>query len=163
MKQQGISSRALAEQIGMTPEHLNRMLRQEIAGSFDAWVKVCEALYRGDILAHILPAYTRKCAICEAEFVDNVIRRENSRRYRMTCSDKCGRTWAHRVKKKGNDARGARNLTNMRRRLVAHQDAVGAFCRSCEPLSVCRDDECHLRTVSPLPFIPMSQATRRAG
>lgn len=41
--------------------------------------------------------------------------------------------------------------------------AVAAFCQDCEPEGICRDEECRLRGVSPLPFIPLSQVSRRAA
>jgi len=153
----------LSRAAGISREHMQRMLRGEVAGSVDAWTKLCEALDRPGLMAHILPAFTRDCIVCTSPFVDSVMRREGSRRYRMTCSVRCGRTWARRMKKKDNDRRSGRTITMLRHRLELYQERTVAFCKSCEPLGVCRNDGCELREVSPLPFIPMSSATRRAG
>ncbi len=43
----------------------------------------------------------------------------------------------------------------IRLRLDEHITAVEAFCGSCEPEGVCRNAECPLRNVSPLPYSPM--------
>ena len=41
----------------------------------------------------------------------------------------------------------------LRYRLEEHEDAVRAYCRSCEPEGLCRTAECPLRSVSPLPLV----------
>jgi hypothetical protein len=163
VKESGLRPTELSRSAGIAREHMQRMLRGDVAGSVEAWTRLCEALDKPGLMAHILPAFTRDCIVCTSPFVDTIIRREGSRRYRMTCSVKCGATYSRRIKKAQNDRSAGRTLTMMRRKLEMYQEATVAFCKSCEPLGVCRNDGCELREVSPLPYIPMSSATRRAG
>ena len=159
----GLRPTELSRSAGIAREHMQRMLRGDVAGSVDAWTRLCEALDKPGLMAHILPAFTRECIVCTSPFVDTIIRREDSKRYRMTCSVKCGATYARRMKRAYNERVSGRTLTMIRRKLEVYQAATTAFCKSCEPLGVCRNDGCELRGVSPLPFIPMSAATKRAG
>lgn len=46
-------------------------------------------------------------------------------------------------------------VRQMEGQLEAHLTAVEAMCRSCEPEGLCRNEECPLRSVSPLPYVPM--------
>lgn len=50
----------------------------------------------------------------------------------------------------------------LRYRLEEHQDAVRAYCFGCQPEAICRDAECALRPVSPLPFVALTQLRRSA-
>lgn len=63
------------------------------------------------------------------------------------CSDRC-RTMANRRPDKRRDER---------------QDAIDAFCASCEPEGLCRTAECELRGFSPLPFVPMHEVGRKSA
>jgi hypothetical protein len=47
-------------------------------------------------------------------------------------------------------------LRRARNQLNEHLAAVEAFCAACEPEGICRTGDCPLRSVSPLPFIPMA-------
>lgn len=53
-------------------------------------------------------------------------------------------------------------LRRISNRLNVHMAAVEAFCHGCEPEGLCRDNECPLRAVSPLPFVPMADVDQAA-
>lgn len=48
------------------------------------------------------------------------------------------------------------------RRLAVIQQAVEAFCRSCQPGGYCKDSACELRGVSPLPYQSSERVVRPA-
>lgn len=158
-----VDLRDLVEASGISRDHLRKMIAGQVSGSLEAWTKVCDALDRPGLMAHIIPYFTRTCIVCTSPYVDSVIRNEGSSRYRRTCSTRCGDTYANRMWQARNNQRSANRMTVVRRRLELYQRLTVAFCKSCEPLGVCRNDGCELRGVSPLPFIPMSAATKRAG
>lgn len=53
------------------------------------------------------------------------------------------------------DAKRRARVDQQGRALERVRAAVEAMCRACEPDGVCRDEPCPLRSVSPLPFIPV--------
>lgn len=70
---------------------------------------------------------------------------ESVGRPRMYCDDVCaalGRKKGINIPDVGPDTR----------RLRVFSAAVAAMCRGCEPEGLCRDNDCSLRPVSPLPF-----------
>lgn len=95
---------------------------------------------------------THTCPVCGTRFVDM-----SRRRNRVYCSKRCLGANSQRVRR-GNHARTSVITAN---RLAAFTEAVAAYCRGCEPEGICRDDECSLRPVSPLAFIPMSSVSHR--
>jgi len=55
------------------------------------------------------------------------------------------------------DARRRQRVDQQGRLLEDHRQAVEAMCRGCEPEGRCRDAECALRPVSPLPLIRQAE------
>lgn len=86
---------------------------------------------------------TSACTVCGATFVDgtNALRQ-------LYCTPACGITIQNRKRR---DSRGDAGILE-RNRLATLQQAVAAYCRGCEPAGLCRDAECPLRPVSPLPL-----------
>lgn len=77
------------------------------------------------------------------------------------CGHRCMRRTADRRKF---DRQGSQERKVLRRSLEEHREAVAAFCGDCtQGEGLCRDDECLLRPVSPLAFVPLSRVTRRAA
>ena len=70
---------------------------------------------------------------------------------------------------RSSDARRVQRTDAQQRALTAHQAAVEAMCRSCEPEGRCRTSACALRPVSPLPLVRLGEpvldgpAQRAAG
>ena len=117
--------------------------------------RIAEALNEPELLAIVMRDRVRTCALCGNGFttIHNVITR------RIYCSEKCAQSAGNRrrIVKRHSDFRTERH------RLSEYQEAIEDFCHSCEPVDlICRDDTCHLRPVSPLPFIPMHQIRRAA-
>lgn len=162
LRQRGISASDLARAVGVIPDTMFRTLRGEQAGSIELWNRITEELGRPDLMEIVLKNFERTCRVCMATYYDYVIRRVGSKRERMTCSKVCGDTWAKRAKRTANERASGRDLTMMRRKVERYDAAVVAFCRSCEPLGVCRNEDCELRTISPLPFIPIAGLKRPA-
>lgn len=87
--------------------------------------------------------------------------RHTSLRRAIYCSERCTQVaWTRKNSEKRASQR-ARYTKKQGFLLREHQDAVAAHCRDCEPLGLCRDAECHLRGVSPLPFVPLSAVSTR--
>ena len=77
------------------------------------------------------------------------------------CGDRCIRRLTDRQRR---DAKRVQVVGVVARERDRLREAVDAFCRDCTAgESICRDDECLLRPVSPLPWIPLSSVSRRAA
>lgn len=106
----------------------------------------------------ILEMRTKTCEVCQATFVD-----KGKRNHGRLCSMPCMRIDNNRVKQGRKNVIRHNEAVVATRRLRVYSSAVVAFCKRCEPEGICRDGRCDLRPASPLPYIPMSAATRRAG
>lgn len=70
------------------------------------------------------------------------------------CTSRCRRRVSDRV---ANGRRLTHDRKILRYRLEEHVEAVAAYCRECTGAEhVCRDEECALRPVSPLPLIRLA-------
>ena len=77
------------------------------------------------------------------------------------CGARCRRRHADR-RKHGRVLTQDRKI--LRYRLEEHVEAVKAYCDACTGAEhICRDAECPLRPVSPLPWIPLASFRRRAA
>lgn len=77
----------------------------------------------------------------------------------------CGAVCLKRTRDRvANERRRTQKAGLWKRRAERAEEAVAAFCRDCTVgEGICRDDGCHLRGASPLPFIPLSKVSRRAA
>jgi DNA-binding XRE family transcriptional regulator len=125
-------------------------------------VRTAEALARlldAPMLASsVIRMRTKSCVVCSATFVDQGKSNQGTR-----CGEACRKVDGLRIKsERAAEARRYEGAIATHR-LKMYSDAVVAFCNRCEPEGICRDARCELRPASPLQFIPMSSATRRAG
>lgn len=75
------------------------------------------------------------------------------------CTARCRRRVMDR---RSNGRRLTQDRKILRYRLEEHVEAVAAYCAECSGAEhVCRDGGCRLRSVSPLPFIPLASMRRR--
>jgi len=108
--------------------------------------RLAESL-RWPILATIVEeARTGACETCGA-----VIRLDTGTRRRY-CSVSCRSVSTTLGRPKERQASAAARLDAVSGALDAHRAAVAAMCAGCEPEGRCRDVECPLRPVSPLPL-----------
>lgn len=116
-------------------------------------VAIADALGLEGMIEMSLDLRRRPCDVCGTVYVDM-----SRRRARLYCTKRC-LVLARLRRNRGSRARKA--MVD-RHRLEEFQAAVVAYCHGCEPQGICRDDECALRPVSPLAFIPMSDVGIRS-
>lgn len=121
----------------------------------DTVVVLGEALHWPSLVARSIEDRTGTCVACGGPTFTT----RGSRRPRF-CGPVCTRRVADRVRNGRRKQHSLGVVTSQRDRL---REAVEAFCRDCEPEGICRDEECRLRGVSPLPYIPLSKVTRRVA
>lgn len=77
------------------------------------------------------------------------------------CGDRCIRRLTDRQRR---DAKRLQVVGVVARERDRLREAVAAFCSNCTlGDGICREEDCELRPVSPLPFVPLSAITRRAA
>ncbi len=75
------------------------------------------------------------------------------------CGDRCIRRLHDRQRR---DAKRLQVVGVVARERDRLREAVAAFCASCTAgESICREEDCELRSVSPLPWVPLSEVSRR--
>lgn len=147
-KARGIGTRQIQDQVGVS----RSTLRQYEAGynlpSLNVATELAEALCCPRLVELIVAARTQRCPVCGGMFVN----RGTPQRY---CSDRChgvaqkkrvGVSTAHRA-----DV-AERNLAEALSTIGDFRTAVASMCVECEPEGFCRQPECPLRLVSPLPL-----------
>jgi transcriptional regulator with XRE-family HTH domain len=156
MKQRGGTIKATARELAVTEANLHHYRKGHTLPSLETAQRMAEHLDSPALVSIVLDARTHACRSCGTSFVDS----GHGGPRRVFCSTACGdRDFNRRVRqpKVQYQAKVDRND------LARHRDAVGAFCLQCEPEGLCRDDECHLRPVSRLPFVPLSSIRVRAA
>jgi transcriptional regulator with XRE-family HTH domain len=144
----GIGVHRIEEQLGIS----RSTLRQYEAGynlpSLQKGAQLADALGCERLIELLREARTELCANCGGPFVNP----GTPQRY---CSPRCfeaaqkkrvGLSTAHRA-----DV-AERSLAAAERTLDEFRSAVATMCLECEPEGFCRQSECPLRPVSPLPF-----------
>lgn len=139
----GLSRRALALQLAIgesalwTYESGGNLPRIETAQ------RLASGLGAPILVEIVLESRTGACANCGKTIVH---KGGTNRRY---CSSEC-----QSIVQKIRDAKGTardRAVAAERRRDL-QQACIDAMCRACEPEGLCRDEDCPLRMVSPLPL-----------
>lgn len=157
MTRRGGTIKAAAVACGITEANMHHYRRGRQWPSVDTAARMAEVLDAPALATLALSHRTRPCASCGTTFVDS----GHGGPIRRFCSTTCGdRDFNRRVRKP----------QRHRQAVVDHNDlaviraAVAAHCGTCTlGESICRDAECDLRGVSPLPFVPMSQVRRRVA
>lgn len=96
---------------------------------------------------------SKRCALCGTCFLDS-----SKRVQRLYCGAMCMRSAHSSRQREREHGRREDHSRLLRNRLDVLQDAVDAFCRSCEPEGLCRDAACPLRSASPLPLYKAKSA-----
>jgi hypothetical protein len=111
--------------------------------------RYAEALMAPHLVSLCASLRTKECEVCGSSYVED----HNGGLAQRWCSDNC--RWVGRGREK---AQKGRDETQRRYDLWARRarklaKAVGAMCRGCEPEGACRQADCPLRPVSPLPLV----------
>lgn len=139
MKRRGVSNRTLAATIGTSSEAVNMMVRGTVLPTVTTAGKLADALLDQSLLSMVVAARTRPCAVCRKTVTDH------GNRHRLYCGATCYRL-------------GRKGVTVTLPVIDERDAAIQAMCRSCEPAGQCRTFECALRPVSPLPYVPATDA-----
>lgn len=148
MKQRRIGQRRLIQYVGTTRNVLRQYLMGYNLPRLDRAIKIAEAL-DAPILAEIArQGRTTICETCGKGFVNEGTRR----RY---CSELCQKVAGKR--NAGADSRiradvAEHRLADSLKELERFKDAVAGMCADCEPEGFCRNADCALRPISPLPL-----------
>lgn len=125
--------------------------------SQDVAVRLSEVLYWPNLARLAALARTGSCALCGATFVKDA--HAPNKAY---CKPGCARA-AHARRMRDRSRTNTLTETRLtRKRLDDIRAAVAAFCGTCTAgEQVCRTEDCELRAVSPLPFVPLSKSSNR--
>ena len=142
--------------LGVDTTLAKRWIAGECYPDHGAVLAIAELLHAPDLIALSVRHRTGVCEACGGRTFTT--RGSIPARY---CGKRCLRRARDRVV-------AGRRLTQDRKvltyRLEEHVEAVAAYCKECSGAEhVCRDDECRLRSVSPLPFIPLASMRRRVA
>lgn len=144
----GMSGKALGDAIGMSHSTVYDILRNDRVPTVQTAALMADALGWPNLVNIARRDRTKTCEVCGTSFVD-AGRNGVARCCGPTCQ---GTRYQRRVRGSivADNLRGRAEVAE--NRLDLHRRAVAAFCAGCEPESFCRDAECSLRPVSPLPL-----------
>lgn len=142
MKRHGIGQIPLAKQTGCAPSAVAQWRNGHNLPRLETALRLAAALGDDRLAEIVRDARTAPCETCGKPFLNEG---GSPKRY---CSTSCLKVAA--AMRSGRPTRERAIVAERRtRRYVA---AVDAYCRGCEPEGLCRDVECALRPVSPLPL-----------
>jgi transcriptional regulator with XRE-family HTH domain len=154
MDRQDVTIKALAARTGVNSQTISNLKRGINAPRLRTATILAEALHDEGLTLIVAADRRRECPVCGATFVTD----HTDAQRRKFCSHKCQQVGWNRQANAGRDRKRARYEKKTTMRLREHQQAIEAFCRSCEPVDfICRDSECALRGVSPLPLITLQR------
>jgi ribosomal protein S27AE len=142
---------AVSRATDLDPSTIYGIAREGKVPRHDTAVKLAEHLSWDNLIKVAIEARTRTCPVCAKTFYSA---HEKQKTY---CGKPCR---AVAINRRRRATAGNANAV-VRHRLDEMQEAVAEFCKSCEPLRVCRDAACELRPVSPLPLIELTPASNR--
>lgn len=148
----------VARAIGAEQSSVSAWMKGQKLPQIEFCMALAEVLDFEPLLSYALKLRTKTCPIDGREFVDM-----GKQRKALYCSARCAKTAHARRHREQN----ADSIKIDRASLAIHREAVGAYCRECEPRGVCQTPECPLRSVSPLPVVgrvkPAEPVERRAS
>lgn len=139
-----IGRRRLAAVIGTSDSMVAQWRSGRTMPRLDSTIKVAQALNWPSLVTLAEKARSGNCESCGQPFLNEG---GSAQRY---CSDSCRRQ-ATRLQRLGGPTRSRAAMAE--RKLRAYESAVLATCNACEPDGYCREIECPLRPVSPLPLM----------
>lgn len=149
IRDRGVKQRDLAATLGVRDSTVSEWCRGVRFPMLGMAPLIAEHLDAPGVADLIVAGHTLSCVVCARPVVH--AQRTRTSRY---CSPACKSTMHDRVRRASRIDAG----TVERRRLTMYQEAVDAFCRSCEPEGLCRTPDCSLRPVSPLPLAKVRAA-----
>jgi len=144
MKARGVGRPRLAEHLGMKSHSIIAHWRSGRGlPRIDAAIQLASVLDCPKLVDIVKSVVDLKCETCGKPFTHTG---NGPRRY---CSDRC-----RDIRGKMRAGQPLRQRADIaEQRAAEYQIAVNGYCRSCEPQGQCREPECPLRPVSPLPII----------
>lgn len=148
MKETGIGNTELARQVGCGQPMMHRYVTGKTIPMLDRAKTLSELLANEKLLTIAQEWAQRTCATCGIKFYT-----ANLQMKAKYCSVNC-KSIAFRQQRRDRSAMSAKFALE---RVKTYQRLVGDFCGDCTAGDgICRDEECILRPVSPLPFIPIT-------
>ena len=147
MKRHGIGQVPLAQQTGCAPSAVAAWRNGHNLPRLETALRLSTALGDERLASIVRDARTGACEVCSRPFLN-----EGGKPQRY-CSPDC-------LKVAGAMRSGSRTRERAivaERRTRRYTAAVDAYCAGCEPEGLCRDVECALRPVSPLPLAKEEQ------
>lgn len=140
MARRGIRTKALAARVGVTDTMVRFWMSGRYVPSIEHGETLTEVLGDDAIIKAVRHAKVGRCALlsCGRPF-----EKHWNGGKRVFCSDRCRTTAAARPGE----------------RRDPRQEAIDAFCRSCEPDGICRTADCPLRAYSPFLFVPLRRVS----
>lgn len=149
MRKRGVGNKTLGAQVGVAPSAVASWRAGNNLPRLETAIRVATALGNDTLASIVREGREAPCENCRRMFVNEG---GGPKRY---CSTACLKL--ANVKRSGTPTRERAVVAE--RRLTMHMAAVDAFCRGCEPEGLCRDSECSLRPVSPLPMAQQQAPT----
>jgi transcriptional regulator with XRE-family HTH domain len=150
---QGMRLIDLAAHAGMTDRGLWALEHGKTFPRYTSACRIAEALGDTMLVDMIHARRWKDCVICGRRFLNLT---DSDRK--VICGLECKRrnqmakTRGYEETHRENQLKRWRNQYERERKVAqAHQLAVIAMCKSCEPAGLCRDAGCALRPVSPFP------------
>lgn len=143
-----MSQRDLADELGCGQPMIVRYVSGRTIPMLDRAKEMSEILANETLLLIAKEWAKRECVVCKTPFYTASLQMKA-----IYCSGNCKGIAFRQARK------GQRDLSRKfaHDRLKLHIKAVRDFCTDCTAGDgICRDDECHLRGVSPMPFIPIT-------
>lgn len=145
MLDRGIRCREVSAALGISLSSVVRWRSGQSMPMHDMVTRLGDLLACEALVTFSLRARLGACEVCHRPFVSQG-RGPNRRRF---CGERCQQVSRYRRKREA----VLDTIAFSRIRLSEHQEAVAAFCMTCEPEGLCRTADCPLRAVSPLPFM----------
>lgn len=134
-----ISKRGLALELGTARSLVTMWCKGDALPSLEVAAKLARAVGDDEILALARAARVLTCPVDQREF------EWRGGGNALYCSDRCRKIGANANSRKP-------PVTMLEGQIAELRQAVGDYCRGCEPEGVCRTFDCPLRGVSPLPL-----------
>lgn len=145
LQARNVTQAALAASVGVSARQANFWCRGISFPYVATGLRIAEALSWPTLGMMVRRHRTVSCHACKRTIVS-----EGTGSPRRYCNDSCRRI----AQKKGIQVPATSAVA---RSLVIYRDAVEAMCVDCSPSGVCREADCRLRAVSPLPYAGLSK------
>lgn len=145
-----VSIMAVSESVGLAYSVVRHYMAGYNLPKVTTAVKLADALGWPSLVEIAKRGRTKKCGTCGDDFLDG----EGTTR--LFCSTLCMEIDQKKHRGVSGRVRGAmaeRTTLAALREIGTFKTAIAAMCDSCEPEGTCRQIDCPLRCVSPLPFM----------